>query len=394
MAEDGDEGLPYECLGYAMALYSYSALHLTDMIIDESELRARIPRPRYERALAAMTRCGLLRAGTIVDGWRQYHLMDDEDGFFHVKTRLEVETERRRGRDKSNPRLTGEVKRRDGDACRYCGKVVSWGNTGSGKQATYDHLLPDGALEPTRPDQLVVCCISCNSSLGARPHQERMALLLRPPARPYYRRSTLAFLAKHGIDLPESYEKNEARWQPASAHMAPIACETTPADDSVVGARGTQGDVGTPVSTDHADARGSDAMATSTAGRAASPAHVDPVSTATARPGRQEAATSRTATPAISRPTPRDHRPRQRKRKPRPPHAASLPAVTPCFPPAQAVPGQCPGSKGALPGQPGSGRDGQNRHGSGRAARAPRPATMPETTSADPTDLPIPRRRR
>ena len=34
------------------------------------------------------------------------------------------------------------VRWRDGDACRYCGKVVNWADRKGGKGGTYDHRMP------------------------------------------------------------------------------------------------------------------------------------------------------------------------------------------------------------------------------------------------------------
>jgi len=57
------------------------------------------------------------------------------------------------------------VRARDGDQCRYCGKVVNWTDKRGPDGGTYDHVMPDG---PTDAENLVVACRGCNVSKGHR----------------------------------------------------------------------------------------------------------------------------------------------------------------------------------------------------------------------------------
>lgn len=51
---------------------------------------------------------------------------------------------------------------RDGDACRYCGKVVNWADRKGGKGGVYDHVCPASRTWHSE----VVACRSCNSIRG------------------------------------------------------------------------------------------------------------------------------------------------------------------------------------------------------------------------------------
>lgn len=74
-----------------------------------------------------------------------------------------------------DPGLRQEVRARDGDVCRYCGRTVRWHDRKGELGGTYDHVKPVGG---NGPDNLVVCCRSCNSrKKGRTPEQARMPLL-------------------------------------------------------------------------------------------------------------------------------------------------------------------------------------------------------------------------
>lgn len=61
------------------------------------------------------------------------------------------------------------VRKRDGDACRYCG---------SGEDLTIDHVIPRVQGGPDRAHNLVVACRVCNSRKNGRtPEQAGMVLL-------------------------------------------------------------------------------------------------------------------------------------------------------------------------------------------------------------------------
>lgn len=81
------------------------------------------------------------------------------------------------GRDKE---LRRAIRERDGDACRYCSRVVSWKDRRGPSGATYDHVIPGGG---DTLENLVVACRSCNSAKGRR-RPEDAGLTLHPPPGP------------------------------------------------------------------------------------------------------------------------------------------------------------------------------------------------------------------
>ena len=71
--------------------------------------------------------------------------------------------------------LRQNIKARDLDLCRYCGREVNWINRRGQMGATYDHVNPSG---PTSFLNLVTACRSCNSKKRHRtPEQAGMRLL-------------------------------------------------------------------------------------------------------------------------------------------------------------------------------------------------------------------------
>jgi len=76
-----------------------------------------------------------------------------------------------------DPVLTAEVKRRDGDLCRYCGRRVNWRDRKSAAGGTYDHVDPEG---PNTLENVVVSCRGCNSRKGRRRPKEAGMTLLPP----------------------------------------------------------------------------------------------------------------------------------------------------------------------------------------------------------------------
>lgn len=171
-----------EVAGFIFRCYFQSAGHLTDYGLDYSTAKM-LGNGRHEELLALAVRAGLI---TLVRGsgrGRSWRLLDDPE-FVHVILREEAEWNRQRDRDRKNPDLTTPVRRRDGDACRYCGIVVNFRARSGDRSGTYDHLEPG---QPATVDTYVVCCRRCNSTRKADPN----ALTLRPaPSTPIYSAQT------------------------------------------------------------------------------------------------------------------------------------------------------------------------------------------------------------
>ena len=92
------------------------------------------------------------------------------------------------------------IRARDGDACRWCGNVVYWGNQKGGRGATYDHLNPGVPAET--PEDMVVACRSCNSS---RKDNAGWAVDLLPaPKTPYFSAKSAAWLTENGVPTKAS----------------------------------------------------------------------------------------------------------------------------------------------------------------------------------------------
>jgi 5-methylcytosine-specific restriction endonuclease McrA len=67
---------------------------------------------------------------------------------------------------------------RDGHRCQYCG------TTPPSQQLSLDHVIPRSRGGDTSWENVVCCCLHCNTRKGGRTPQEARMKLLRPPARP------------------------------------------------------------------------------------------------------------------------------------------------------------------------------------------------------------------
>lgn len=110
-----------------------------------------------------------------VDGGYQMH-----DYLDWNESRAQVEAARQSSiqrmalfRDRS---LRDQIRARDGDRCRYCGRLVRWADKKGDIGGTYDHVLPYGG---NAVGNLVVCCRGCNSRKRNRTPEEA-GMTLRP----------------------------------------------------------------------------------------------------------------------------------------------------------------------------------------------------------------------
>jgi 5-methylcytosine-specific restriction endonuclease McrA len=67
---------------------------------------------------------------------------------------------------------------RDGHRCQYCG------NTPPSQQLSLDHVVPRSRGGDTSWENVVCCCVRCNTRKGGRTPQEARMSLLRPPLKP------------------------------------------------------------------------------------------------------------------------------------------------------------------------------------------------------------------
>lgn len=190
-----DERSVNEVFGFVMRLYLQAAQQETDYVVSMGT--AMVLSTRYELLLEQAQRTGLVSLDE-VDGLRVVRLVQEED-FMHVRSREEIEWERQRKADIGKPELTVPVRLRDGDACRYCGTVVSFGMRRGNRAGTYDHRRP-GKPAATEAD-LVVACRGCNSGRReAEGRRDDLFPLLPPPpeGQVYYSKSTLGWFEGFG----------------------------------------------------------------------------------------------------------------------------------------------------------------------------------------------------
>lgn len=205
-----DERLLNEAYGFVQRCAEQSAGHMTDGVIDQGTAQLMGGDRRYRPLLRACVEAGLLRQrGTGKDA---VYLVPDDADFIHIRKRAEIEWERQRARDNSNPDLTVPVRLRDGDGCRYCAKIVNWKQRRGRRGGTYDHRQPGQAATI---DTLVVSCGGCNSERLNNPNADATHPLLPVPADPYYGPETVAFLANHGERIQPSTERPDT--QPGTA---------------------------------------------------------------------------------------------------------------------------------------------------------------------------------
>lgn len=154
---------------------SYACHHMTDGKIPRSFLKGQL------KTAERLVLYGL---------WER----DGEDYRIHDYLKFnpsarEIQSDReiwkRRAAMNANPDLARTVKNRDENTCRYCGRVVDWRDRKSPLGGTYDHVIPLSQGGDESPENIVVCCRTCNFKKQARtPEQAGMSLVpVRTPER-------------------------------------------------------------------------------------------------------------------------------------------------------------------------------------------------------------------
>jgi hypothetical protein len=230
-----DDRLLNEVFGFVTRCALQSTAHLTDYMISRGTAIQIGGISRVDTLLAAAVDAGYLAHGEmIVDGVARpaYKLLDEPD-FIHMRTKEEIEWERQRKTDNSNPALIVPVRLRDGDACRYCGLVVDFrpGMRRGRIAGTYDHREPG---QKATIETYVVACNGCNATRGAAPNADQILPLLPEPIKPYYSGVTIEWIrtndwAKRNGVKPPRKGKAIAPGNPARKG------EATPANGSTTG---------------------------------------------------------------------------------------------------------------------------------------------------------------
>ena len=215
-----------EMFGFLMALATYSAKHLTDGIIERGAAFRDGDRSRVVRLIDAAVAAELL-TWVEVDGARKLRLFTDEE-FIHIQPREEVMRRRARSRENRDPNKKAAVIFRDGDQCRYCGKVVRWTGPTGYNLGTLDHVDPD-SLGDAPVEGLVVACHECNSSRGHAREAFDAASPLRPvPTTPYYGVWSAEFLTRYGYEAAPSTSPHVSSSAATAASMRRTTRERSP----------------------------------------------------------------------------------------------------------------------------------------------------------------------
>lgn len=186
-----------EVFGFVVLAATMSAGHLTDGYLSRGTLEL-AGGTRWKKITAQAVEAGLL-VKTKHRGRDCWRLIDDPD-LLHIRPRDEVEWERARKRDASNPGLTVPVRVRDGSSCRYCNHPVNFQAKHGARRGTYDHREPGTRATV---ETYVVCCFSCNSARrDNRADFDDRHPLLPVPDDPLYTEHDRAFFAKHPEHIP------------------------------------------------------------------------------------------------------------------------------------------------------------------------------------------------
>lgn len=215
--ESIDDRLVNEVFGFVVRCAAQSTAHLTDYVINRG---------------TALAIAGLSRAATLIEvakfagyltqeerdlgdgqGQRTVYKIMDEPEFIHMRTKEEIEWEKQRKSDNSNPAVVIPVRLRDGDACRYCGLVVKFAaGARTGRiVGTYDHRSPG---QQATVETSVVSCKACNSARGNRPDADTTHPLLPVPQKPYYSRETIEWIKSNEWAQRNGYKAPEPPAQP------------------------------------------------------------------------------------------------------------------------------------------------------------------------------------
>ncbi|MGO3089557.1 MAG: hypothetical protein ACTII7_07720 [Galactobacter sp.] len=220
--EEADDRLVNEVFGWLIRCATQSAAHQTDYVVTVGTARALAGMSRYKELVAAATAAGLVSEVEVPaeDGSKMvkaFKVIQDPD-LIHLRLKAEVEWDRQRRRDVADASITGPVRRRDGDACRYCGRTVNWRDRKGRRGGTYDHVRPG---EAATIDTMVVACKGCNSS---RQDNADALRLLPVPAQPIIGPETAHWLTTEcGIPTEATYRTKDQLARLAEASVADAA---------------------------------------------------------------------------------------------------------------------------------------------------------------------------
>lgn len=218
--EAADDRILNECFGWVNRCATQSAAYEKDYIITVGTARQMAGSlTRYHALVKAAKFCGYLTdTQIVVDGeTRQAFKLVEDNDLFHMILKDERAWTNQRKKDQRNPELTVPVRKRDGDACRYCEKTVSWTDRVSGRAGSYDHTTPGGQATIAT---YVVCCKSCNGKRGDDPDSTWETV--PAPEEPLYGPQTVEFLAKYNVIVTPSYVRPDTKTTPPAEDTPPV----------------------------------------------------------------------------------------------------------------------------------------------------------------------------
>ncbi|PMB98491.1 HNH endonuclease [Brevibacterium luteolum] len=187
---DADDRLLNELFGFVMRCAMASTAHNIEYRITRgTAVLMAGGHARAEKLLEYAVWAGYL---TEVDGsaGTEFELIRDDE-FIHLIPWDQREWAKQQKRDRNNWSIVIPVRLRDGDGCRYCGRVVQWENNKAALAGTYDHLHPG---QTATIDTYVVACRGCNTRYGDMPYSEKKDDLLPPPIDPYFSEFTVTWM--------------------------------------------------------------------------------------------------------------------------------------------------------------------------------------------------------
>ncbi|MCW2674814.1 MAG: hypothetical protein JWP14_3403 [Frankiales bacterium] len=196
---------------------SWSASKLQDGWVPESQLR-RVAGRDADLIGRSAVRAGFLSKKERRDGdWGWWIVQDDL--LFHIRSKAEIDAEKKYRSMLRNPDVYGPIRKRDGDQCRYCGVVVIWKDNKSARGGLLEHVIPG-------EDDLVVACRGCNGIKGDNPPEAAGLTLQPPPREPYYSDYSRNLLIKLGQLPPELAATGATRVDPAATGATDLERQT------------------------------------------------------------------------------------------------------------------------------------------------------------------------
>ncbi|WP_411732172.1 HNH endonuclease [Paeniglutamicibacter sp.] len=223
--EEADDRILNEVYGWVNRCATQSAAFDQDYIVTVGTARAMAGSfARFDALSKAAIFCGYFTEVMIeVEGEQRkaFKLVEEQD-LFHMILKAEKDWTKQRQADNRNVSKTGPVRLRDGDACRYCGRTVTWGqDRRSVRKGSIDHVVPgaEGTIET-----MVVCCNECNSRRKDDP--ESTWKTLPAPVEPLIGDITARWLTdKCGIPTKPSYNRTPTTPVPPAATNGPQVIE-------------------------------------------------------------------------------------------------------------------------------------------------------------------------